>query len=57
MIQIIPDWFSNYLFLENTRDYFLQGHFDYLDLLSIALGSLAAYILLIKIKTEKGRTK
>lgn len=47
MIPIIPGWFSNVLFLENTRDYFLHGRFDYLDLVSIALGSAAAYILLI----------
>jgi general stress protein CsbA len=42
----IPGWFSHYPFLENTRNYFLRGSFDYLDLVSIALGSLAAYMLL-----------
>ena len=51
--QVIPNWFSNYLFLENTRNYFLKGSFDYLDLLSIALGSLAAYTLLIKTMEKK----
>ena len=48
VIQIIPDWFSDFLFLENTTNYFLYGQFDRYDILSIALGSLAAYILLIR---------
>ena len=39
-----PDWFSGIPFLENTADYFLFGTFDVLDLLSIAAGTLAAYI-------------
>ena len=56
MIQIIPDWFSDFLFLENTRNYFLHGRFDYFDLLSIALGSLAAYFILIKTCEDKGGT-
>lgn len=50
IIPIIPDWFSDILFLENARDYFLHGRFDYLDLLAIAVGSLVAYIVLIKTK-------
>ena len=50
IVQIIPDWFSDFLFLENARDYFLHGRFDYLDLLSIALGSILAYFLLTKTK-------
>ena len=53
VIQIIPDWFSSIAFLENTESYFLKGRFDYLDLLSIALGSLAAYTLLIKTMEKK----
>ena len=55
VIQIIPDWFSDYFLLENIRSYFLKGRFDYLDLLSIALGSLAAYILLINTKKNQGK--
>ena len=53
-VKIIPDWFSNFVFLENSRSYFLQGRFDYLDLMSIALGSLVAYIILIKTGKFKG---
>jgi hypothetical protein len=47
IIQVVPDRFSNFLFLENTKNYFLHGCFDYLDLLSIALGSVTAYIFLV----------
>ncbi|MFC1844112.1 hypothetical protein ACFLZ5_04920 [Thermodesulfobacteriota bacterium] len=54
IIQIIPDWFSGFAFLENSKSYFLQGRFDSLDLFSIALGSLTAYIILIKTREDKG---
>ena len=39
-----PGWFNGIPFLENTADYFLMGTFDTLDLLSIAIGTLAAYL-------------
>jgi len=48
IIPSIPGWFSNIIFLENTRSYFLHGRLDYFDLLSIGLGSLVAYIVLMK---------
>jgi hypothetical protein len=57
MIQFVPDWFSGFLFLENTRNYFLHGRFDYFDLLSIALGSLTAYILLMLTNKEEGERR
>ena len=47
IIPVIPEWFSSFLFFENTKNYFLHGRFDYLDLLSIVLGSVAAYIFLV----------
>lgn len=40
----IPGWFSGIPFLENTANYFLFGTFDMHDLLSIAAGSVAAYL-------------
>ena len=40
----IPGWFSGIPFLENTENYFLFGTFDINDLLSIAAGSVAAYL-------------
>jgi hypothetical protein len=43
LIPIIPKWFSHIFLLENTRNYFVYGRFDYLDLFSIVVGSVAAY--------------
>jgi hypothetical protein len=39
-----PTWFFGIPFLENTANYFLMGTFDVIDLLSIAVGTLAAYL-------------
>lgn len=39
-----PVWFSGVPFLENTAGYFLMGSFHIYDLLSIAIGTLAAYL-------------
>lgn len=39
----VPGWFANIPFLENTASYFINSTFDVLDLLSIGLGTLAAY--------------
>lgn len=38
-----PGWFEGVPFLENTANYFLSSTFDILDLVSIGLGTLAAY--------------
>lgn len=48
VIQFVPGWFSNFIFLENSKSYFLKGLFDYFDLLSITLGALVAYLVLLK---------
>jgi hypothetical protein len=53
LIPIIPKWFSHIFLLENMRDYLLYGSFDYLDLLSIAVGSVTAYLFLTKYKWGK----
>ncbi len=42
---IVPSWFQGITFLENTSSYFLAGTFDLLDLMSIALGSVSAYLV------------
>lgn len=42
-----PTWFSGIPFIENTASYFLMGTFDMFDLLSIALGTLAAYLSVV----------
>lgn len=49
LIGIVPS-FTNVPILENTRNYFLYGTFDVLDLVSIVLGTMAAYYTLIYFK-------
>jgi len=52
--KIIPDWFGGILFLENTKNYFTRGTFDYFDLAAITLGAIVAYfVLLLTIQMEK----
>lgn len=43
---IVPNWFEDKFFLENTAAHFLNGTFDLLDIVSIALGSVVAYLVL-----------
>lgn len=50
---LIPVWISNVPILDNTANYFLMGAFDVLDLFSIALGTVTAYLT---IKFVMGRT-
>jgi hypothetical protein len=46
-LKIIPDWFEGILFLENTRNYFIRGTFDPIDLAVIAFGTVIAYLVLL----------
>jgi len=52
---ITPDWFTGIPFLENTKDYFLQGTFDFIDLAAIAFGTLIAYFALLVTGISKRR--
>ena len=45
-----PTWFNNIPFLENTTSYFLLGTFDVLDLVSITIGAIAAYLTVVFIQ-------
>lgn len=45
IIPVIPDWFANFPILENAQNYFTHGNFDPLDLLSILIGVLGAYLM------------
>jgi hypothetical protein len=54
-LEIIPDWFSGIPFLENSKIYFLRGTFDVLDLVAIALGTVAAYFLLLTTNKDRRR--
>lgn len=49
----IPDWFSVIPVLENTSGYFIAGTYDYLDLVSIIIGTIAAYFTLTLCEWEK----
>jgi len=44
--KVIPNWFDGIFFLENTRNYFLHGTFDPVDLVAIILGTATAYLIL-----------
>jgi hypothetical protein len=44
---LVPDWFAEIPFLETSKSYFLQGTFDFFDIAAIALGSIAAYFVLL----------
>lgn len=43
IVAAVPAWFARVPILDNTAAYFLNGTFDVRDLLSIALGTVAAY--------------
>ncbi|MGA9031832.1 MAG: hypothetical protein WB402_04860 [Sulfuricaulis sp.] len=43
----VPAWFARVPILDNTAAYFLNGTFDPLDLLFIALGTIAAYVTIV----------
>lgn len=43
---MVPDWFSRILFLENSKNYFLSGTFDFNDLTAIVFGTIIAYFVL-----------
>ena len=52
--RMVPDWFSGILFLENSKNYFLSGTFDFNDLAAITFGTILAYFAFsITIKGSK----
>ncbi len=44
--RLIPPWFAHLPILNKTDSYFLHGTFDPFDLLAIASGALAAYVVI-----------
>ena len=54
-LKIIPSWFSSIPFMENTRNYFLYGTFDYIDLAAITFGAVMAYFVLLITNKNKRR--
>ena len=51
--KIIPDWFAGIPILENTKNYFLSGTFDYFDLAAITIGAIVAYFVLLYTRQRK----
>lgn len=45
-VSLIPNWFECFPILENFKNYFSYGTFDFYDLLAAAIGAIAAYILI-----------
>jgi ABC-type xylose transport system permease subunit len=45
--EIIPAWFSGIPFLENSKNYFLLGTFDFFDMAAITIGTVTAYFVLL----------
>ena len=46
-VKLTPDFFEHIPFLENTRNYFMNGTFDVYDLVAFFLGALTGYGLLL----------
>ena len=45
-VKWVPSWFSGIPYLENTESYFRRGTFDWIDIATIFLGSVSAYVVL-----------
>jgi hypothetical protein len=52
VVPYIPDWFNEIPLLENTKNYFLYGRFDVLDLIAIATGAAIAYFMILFMYTR-----
>jgi len=53
MNSFVPDWFVGMPFIENTKNFFLYGTFDVLDIAGIAIGTLIVYFALIVTNMRK----
>ena len=55
--QLIPKWFEGMFILQNMENCFLNGTFDFLDILASSVAALAAYWVLVKTRQEKRESK
>ena len=55
--ELIPKWFEGMFILQNMRSYFLNGTFDFFDLLASSVGAVAAYWVLVKTGQERRESK
>lgn len=53
LAKLIPSWFEAIPILDRTDELFRYGTFDPLDLLSIALGAFAAYVVTQRMKLRR----
>ncbi len=54
VLKIIPGWFAGIPFLENTKNYFLYGTFDFIDLAAVTIGVVTAcFLVLATNKSER----
>jgi len=53
IVPYIPDWFENFLFLENFESYFISGTFDIYDLVAAGAGAAVAYAVLLITKEKE----
>jgi hypothetical protein len=51
--RLIPSWFEHIPILARAKGYFLYGTFDLSDIVFIALGALAAYLLTQRMPLRK----
>ncbi len=51
--ELIPKWFERIFILQNMQSYFLNGTFDFLDLLASSVGALAAYWVLVRTREDR----
>ncbi len=50
---LIPQWFAHLPVLDRTAGYFVYGTFDPVDLLSVAFGALAAYLVIQQTRRQR----
>lgn len=56
-VNLVPEWFRNYPFLEATRTYFLNGWFDPMDVVAIVAGAVAGLLVLETTQRKTGERK
>ena len=52
---IIPESLHGIPFLENSKNFFLKGTFDYMDMAAIAFGAVTAYLVLLTFQRKGGK--
>jgi hypothetical protein len=48
LVGVLPDWLERVWLLDRTRSYFMNGTFDFADIVGAVLGAVAAYLVIRK---------